>query len=58
MTELTRSYAGGSGSGLDLIIYGILIMVIALLRPQGLVSLRWHHITGLFRKSQAGGQAP
>lgn len=40
MTELTRSYAGGTGSGLDLIIYGILIMVIALLRPQGLVSLK------------------
>jgi len=39
MTELTRSYFGGSGSGLDLIIYGVLIMVISLARPEGLTSL-------------------
>jgi branched-chain amino acid transport system permease protein len=39
LTELTRSYAGGSGRGIDLIIYGALIMVIALARPQGLISL-------------------
>lgn len=39
LTELTRSYAGGSGSGLDLMIYGGLITVIALARPEGLLSL-------------------
>ncbi len=39
LTELTRSYLGGSGSGLDLIIYGVLIMAVALARPQGLASL-------------------
>lgn len=39
LTELTRSYAGGSGSGLDLIIYGALVMVVALARPEGLLSL-------------------
>ncbi|WP_375461240.1 branched-chain amino acid ABC transporter permease [uncultured Enterovirga sp.] len=39
MTEVTRSYLGGSGRGIDLIVYGLLIMVIALARPQGLVSL-------------------
>ena len=39
LTELTRSYFGGSGSGIDLIIYGVLIMVIALARPEGLMSL-------------------
>ena len=39
LTELTRSYLGGSGRGFDLIVYGGLIMVIALARPQGLVSL-------------------
>jgi branched-chain amino acid transport system permease protein len=39
VTELTRSYAGGSGSGLDLIIYGALIMLIALLKPEGILSL-------------------
>ncbi len=39
LTELTRSYAGGSGNGIDLIIYGCLIMLIALVRPEGLISL-------------------
>jgi branched-chain amino acid transport system permease protein len=39
VTELTRSYLGGSGSGIDLIIYGGLIMVVALLKPEGIVSL-------------------
>ncbi|MCL4766671.1 MAG: branched-chain amino acid ABC transporter permease [Hyphomicrobiaceae bacterium] len=37
--ELTRSYIGGSGSGTHLIVYGALIVVISLLRPEGLVSL-------------------
>jgi branched-chain amino acid transport system permease protein len=43
LTEFTRSYFGGSGKGTDLIIYGTLVVVIALARPQGLVSLfsRW-----------------
>lgn len=39
LSELTRSYVGGSGKGIDLIIYGLLIMMIALARPDGLVSL-------------------
>jgi branched-chain amino acid transport system permease protein len=39
VTEVTRSYAGGSGNGLDLIIYGALIMLIALLKPEGILSL-------------------
>jgi branched-chain amino acid transport system permease protein len=37
-SELTRSYLGGSG-GVDLMIYGALIVAVALLRPAGLVSL-------------------
>ena len=39
LTELTRSYAGGSGRGVDLIVYGGLIVAISLARPQGLVGL-------------------
>jgi branched-chain amino acid transport system permease protein len=39
LTEVTRSYVGGSGRGVDLIVYGALVMGIALARPQGLVSL-------------------
>jgi len=39
LTEITRSYMGGSGSGIDLIIYGALIMLIALMKPEGVLSL-------------------
>ena len=39
LTELTRSYIGGSGKGIDLIVYGALVMIIALARPEGLISL-------------------
>ena len=39
LNELVRSYVGGTGAGIDLIIYGLLILVISLARPQGLVSL-------------------
>jgi len=39
LTELTRSYMGGGGKGIDLILYGTVIMIIALARPEGLVGL-------------------
>lgn len=39
LSELSRSYLGGSGRGTDLMIYGALIVGVALLRPQGLASL-------------------
>jgi branched-chain amino acid transport system permease protein len=47
MTELTRSYIGGSGRGVDLIVYGGLIVAISLALPQCLVSL--------FSRSKAKG---
>ena len=39
LRELSSSYLGSAGSGVDLMLYGVLIMAVALLRPQGLVSL-------------------
>jgi branched-chain amino acid transport system permease protein len=39
VSELSRSYLGGGGRGVDLMLYGGLIVVVALARPQGLVSL-------------------
>ncbi len=39
VTELTRSYVGGSGKGIDLILYGALVMIVALARPDGLIGL-------------------
>ena len=38
LAELTRSYLGGSGSGLDLVIYGGLVMIVSLTRPEGILS--------------------
>jgi branched-chain amino acid transport system permease protein len=42
LTELTRSFIGGSGRGVDLIVYGSLIVLISLARPQGLIGLFSH----------------
>ena len=39
LTEVTRSFIGGSGRGVDLIVYGTLIVLISLARPEGLVGL-------------------
>ena len=39
LRELSSSYLGSSGSGIDLMLYGALIVGVALLRPQGLGSL-------------------
>ncbi len=39
VSELSRTYLGGGGQGVDLMIYGGLIMAVALARPAGLVSL-------------------
>ena len=39
MSELSRSYLGGFGRGVDLMLYGAMIVLVAVARPQGLVSL-------------------
>ncbi|MDD5170505.1 MAG: branched-chain amino acid ABC transporter permease [Syntrophales bacterium] len=39
LTELTRVYLGSEGQGIDMMIYAFLIIVIAILRPYGLLSL-------------------
>jgi branched-chain amino acid transport system permease protein len=39
LSEFTRSYVGGSGAGLDLMLYGGLVMAVALLKPEGLIKL-------------------
>jgi branched-chain amino acid transport system permease protein len=43
LNEATRIWLGGTGKALDLVIYGALIVVIAVLQPAGLVGLarRW-----------------
>lgn len=39
VSEFSRSYMGGSGQGFDLMVYGGLIVAIALFRPEGLAGL-------------------
>jgi branched-chain amino acid transport system permease protein len=46
LSEFTRIYIGGTGSGLDLIAYGFLIVLVSVVQPRG--------ILGFFRK---GGNA-
>ncbi|MFT4279561.1 MAG: branched-chain amino acid ABC transporter permease [Rhodopseudomonas sp.] len=50
LTELTRSFVGGSGRGVDLILYGSVIVLISLARPEGLL--------GLFSRRPASKGAP
>ena len=38
LSEYTRIFFGGTGGSVDLIIYGILIMLICIFRPSGLIS--------------------
>ncbi len=39
LSEFTRVYLGGTGGSVDLIIYGALIVLICVLKPEGLVGL-------------------
>jgi len=38
IAEIARVYFGGGGQGFDLLLYGILIVFIALFRPDGLIT--------------------
>ncbi|HVR89206.1 MAG TPA: branched-chain amino acid ABC transporter permease [Candidatus Limnocylindria bacterium] len=55
LSELTRITFGGTGQGLDLVIYGGLIVIIAVLQPGGLVTLprRLHSPVAPGRKGSA-----
>jgi branched-chain amino acid transport system permease protein len=39
ISEFSRVYMGGGGRGIDLIVYGALIMVIAAIQPSGLMGI-------------------
>lgn len=57
ISELTRSYLGGSGQGIDLIFYGSLIMVISLLKPEGIVGI-WNDLVLRRSRRTARGRVP
>ena len=39
LTELTRVYLGSEGQGIDLMLYSLLMIIVAIMRPQGLWGL-------------------
>lgn len=39
LSEFTRSYLGGTGTAIDLVIYGALVVIIAVFQPSGLMGL-------------------
>jgi len=39
LSEFTRTYLGGGGKAIDLMIYGALIVIIARFQPEGLMGL-------------------
>jgi len=50
ISEYTRIYLGGTGGAVDLIFYGLILMLICIFRPDGLISLLPKNI--LTRKKQ------
>ena len=63
ISEYSRVWFSGSGRNLDLLIYGFLIMIIAVYRPNGVISLlelkgvRWF-VASFGIKRQGGGAWP
>ncbi|GAB4319334.1 branched-chain amino acid ABC transporter permease [Pseudothermotoga elfii] len=43
LSEYTRNYLGGTGKGIDLMIYGALIILIACFEPQGVIGILAKH---------------
>jgi branched-chain amino acid transport system permease protein len=59
--EVSRAAFGGTGRGTDLVIYGVLIIAIAVYRPEGVVGFleeRWHALRSLFGPAAAPGGEP
>jgi branched-chain amino acid transport system permease protein len=44
ISEFSRMYLGGTGGAVDLIFYGLILMLICIFRPQGLISFFPKHI--------------
>lgn len=52
ISELTRTFLGGTGRGIDLVMYGFLIMLVAVVQPAGIMGA----LRGRRRRSKAGGE--
>ncbi len=55
ISELTRIYFGGTGGTLDLMIYGALIVLICIFKPEGLIgAVKMRHADALEEKCDSG----
>jgi branched-chain amino acid transport system permease protein len=50
LSELTRIYLGGQGRAIHLVLYGLLIMIIAVMEPRGLMALAGRFSLKRFRR--------
>jgi branched-chain amino acid transport system permease protein len=61
ISQLFSTYLGTgplAGRGIDLIVYGLLIMLVAAARPQGLLSLPWDRWVRLGARGRTAAAAP
>mgnify|MGYP000957581162 CR=1 FL=1 len=55
LSEYTRIKIGGSGTGIDLMIYGLLIVLITTIQPRGVIGII-ENIINKFSKKEKGGE--
>ncbi len=55
LSEFTRIKLGGSGTGIDLMIYGLLIVLITCYQPKGVIGII-EKLAGKFKKQKTGGE--
>lgn len=54
LSEFTRIQLGGSGTGIDLMIYGLLIVLITCFQPKGVIGMA-EKVADRFRREKPGG---
>ena len=55
LSEFTRIKLGGSGTGIDLMIYGLLIVIITCFQPKGVIGIAGK-VAGKFGRKKTGGE--
>lgn len=55
LSEFTRIKLGGSGTGIDLMIYGLLIVLITCYQPKGVIGIV-ENLAGKFKRQKNGGE--
>ena len=58
LSEFVRAWLGGSGSALDLVIYGLLIMVISVAKPSGLMGFLTERLSPVAGRTDGEAAGP